>query len=175
MMRLGPVARGTTLAMLWALSSLAAAQSSGGVVYRCPGPPDLYTDALTPEEAKQKGCRTIEGAPITVMRSAPRPAQASAPAAAPAPAPRPEGSRVDPNEQRARDSERRSILSAELQREEQRLAELRREYNDGQPERRGDERNYARYLERVAGMKAAIERKESDIAAIRRELDKLPN
>ncbi|WP_235823568.1 hypothetical protein [Azohydromonas sediminis] len=172
MMRLGPVARGATLAMLWALSSLAAAQSSG-VVYRCPGPPDLYTDALTPEEAKQKGCRTIEGAPITVMRSTPPRPQASAPT--PAPAARPEGSRVDPGEQRARDSERRAILQAELQREEQRLAELKREYNDGQPERRGDERNYARYLERVAGMKAAIERKESDIAAIKRELDKLPN
>jgi hypothetical protein len=174
MMRLGPVARGATLAMLWALSSLAAAQPSG-VVYRCPGPPDLYTDALTPEEAKQRGCRTIEGAPITVMRSTPPRPQAPAPAPTPAPAARPEGSRVDPAEQRARDSERRAILQAELQREEQRLAELKREYNDGQPERRGDERNYARYLERVAGMKAAIERKESDIAAIKRELDKLPN
>jgi len=172
MRRLGPVARATTLAMLWALSSLAAAQPAGGVVYRCPGPPDLYTDALTPEEAKAKGCRTIEGAPVTVMRSTPPRTQASAPA--PAPAARPEGSRVDPEAQRARDSERRAILQAELQREEQRLAELRREYNDGQPERRGDERNYARYLERVANMKAAIERKESEIAAIKRELEKLP-
>jgi len=43
-----------------------------------------------------------------------------------------------------------------------------------EPERRGDERNYARYLDRVASLKASITRKEADIAAIRRELAKLP-
>ena len=55
------------------------------------------------------------------------------------------------------------------------LAVLRKDYNNGEPERRGDERNFARYQERVAEMKAAIARKEADVAAIRRELSKLPN
>ncbi|NWG76363.1 MAG: hypothetical protein HXY24_17470, partial [Rubrivivax sp.] len=87
----------------------------------------------------------------------------------------PAGARVDPAEQRRRDSDRRAILEAELRREEQRLAEMRREYNDGQPERLGSERNFQRYLDRVAQMKADIERKEGDIAAIKRELAKLPN
>ena len=50
-----------------------------------------------------------------------------------------------------------------------------KEFNNGEPERRGEERNYAKYLERVAEMRAAIQRKEADIAAIRRELAKLPN
>ena len=77
-------------------------------------------------------------------------------------------------EQRARDSDARRILSDELKREEERLAALQREYNNGEPERLGSERNYARYQERVAGMRAAIQRKEADIAAIRRELGKLP-
>jgi hypothetical protein len=45
----------------------------------------------------------------------------------------------------------------------------------GEPERRGDERNFARYAERVAEMKAAIQRKEADIAAIKREIAKLPS
>ena len=50
----------------------AAAQA--GAVYRCPGPPVLYTDALTPEEARDRGCRTIEGAPITIVQTVrPRP------------------------------------------------------------------------------------------------------
>jgi chromosome segregation ATPase len=76
-------------------------------------------------------------------------------------------------QQRARDNDARRILQDELQREEQRLAELRKEYADGQPERRGDERNYQKYLDRVASLKAQIERKEEDIAAIRRELNKV--
>lgn len=173
MNRLGP--RSWTLALVAALCGAgAAAQSGGGVVYRCPGPPVLYTDTLTPAEAKERGCRTIEGAPVTVMQSRPRPAPAPAAASA-APAAAPAGARVDPAEQRRRDSDRRSILETELRREEQKLAEMRREYNDGQPERLGSERNYQRYLDRVAQMRADIERKEGDIAAIKRELAKLPN
>src|SRR5512139_504250 len=158
----------------------AAAHAQSGVVYKCPGPPVLYTDALTPEEAKSKGCQKVEGAPVTVIQPPrPRPstangAAATQPAAA-TPAARPDGARVDPNEQRRRDDERRAILQQELRREEQRLAEMRREYNDGQPQRLGRQRNFQRYLDRVAQMKADIERKEGDIAAIKRELAKLPN
>jgi hypothetical protein len=161
-----------------AMGAGAAAQSGGGVVYKCPGSPVLYTDALSPAEAKEKGCTTVEGAPVTVLQ-APRPrtsAAASTPAATPTAAtPRPEGSRVDASEQRKRDSDRRAILDSELRREQQKLAEMQREYNNGQPERLGSERNYQRYLDRVAQMKTDIERKESDIAAIQRELAKLSN
>lgn len=174
MRRLGAGSWAMALAVTLGAGS-AAAQSGGGVVYRCPGPPVLYTDALTPAEAEEKGCRTIEGAPVTVMQSRPRPAPAPAAAASAPPAAAPAGARVDPAEQRRRDSDRRAILEAELRREEQRLAEMRREYNDGQPERLGSERNFQRYLDRVAQMRADIERKEGDIAAIKRELAKLPN
>lgn len=156
----------------------ASAQTAPGrTVYRCPGPPVLYTDALTPAEAQARNCRTIEGTPVTVIQGRPRPASASAPgASAPlaAAAPRAPGSRVEPDAQRARDAEARRILEAELRREEERLGALRREYNNGEPERRGDERNYQRYLDRVAQLKAGIERAESDIAALKRELAKLP-
>ena len=92
----------------------------------------------------------------------------------PSAASRPADSRVDPGEQRARDSDARRILEAELRREEDKLAQLKREYNNGEPERLGSERNYQRYLDRVAELKAGIARKEADIGAIRRELSKLP-
>jgi chromosome segregation ATPase len=81
---------------------------------------------------------------------------------------------VSASEQRARDSDARRILETELKREEQQLAALQKEYNNGEPERRGEERNYQKYAERVAEMKAGIARKEADIAAIKRELGKLP-
>jgi len=51
---------------------------------------------------------------------------------------------------------------------------LRQEFNNGEPERRGDERNYQKYLDRVAEMRSAIQRKEGDVAALKRELGKLP-
>lgn len=155
-------------------SSAPPALAQQGTVYRCPGPPVLYTDQLTAQEAKDKGCRTIEGAPITIVQAV-RPRPAASAAAAPAAGASRNGERIDPAEQRARDSDARRILTEELRREEAKLAEMVREFNNGEPERRGDERNYARYQARVAEMRAAIQRKEADLAAIRRELAKLPS
>lgn len=149
--------------------AFAAGPQGSTTVYRCPGNPVLYTDQLTPAQASEKGCRTIEGAPITVMQSA-RPRAAASAAAG---ASRPEG-RVVPSDQRARDDERRSILETELRREEDRLAELKKEFNNGEPERLGSERNYQKYLDRVAELKSAVARKEADIASLKREIGKLP-
>ena len=177
--------------LLWAAG--AWAQEVTRPVYRCPGPPVLYTDAVSADEARDRGCRVIDGAPLTVTQAQRRQAPASAPsasgpqagapaaagaaqAAAPTPgsgAQRPDA-RVDPAVQRARDADARRILTTELRREEERLEQLKREFNNGEPERRGDERNFALYQQRVAEMRALIGRKESDIAAIRRELGKLP-
>ena len=149
-----------------------SAQTGGPTVYRCPGDPVLYTDALSAKEARDKGCRTIEGAPITVIAPMRR-ASAPAPSGTSSSAKSPEN-KVDPSEQRARDSDARRILTAELRREEERLAELQKEYNNGEPERLGSERNYQKYIDRVADLKASIARKETDIAALKRELAKVP-
>jgi len=154
--------------LLWLLASGVQAQ---GTVYRCPGNPESYSNLLTAQEAKDKGCRTIEGAPISIVQTTPpRPA----PTAAQASSARPADTRVQATDQRARDSDARRILADELRREEERLAVLQKEYNNGEPERLGGERNYQKYLDRVAEMKATIQRKEADIAALKRELAKLP-
>jgi hypothetical protein len=150
----------------------AQAPAAAASVYRCPGPPVLYTDALSADEARARGCRTLEAGPVTVFQAPPKP-RASA-ASANASASRGAETRVDPTAQKQRDSDARRILETELRREEQRLAELRDEFHNGEPERRGDERNYQRYLDRVAEMKARIESKQADIAAIKREITKLP-
>ena len=51
---------------------------------------------------------------------------------------------------------------------------MQKEFNNGQPERQGDEKNFQKYLDRVDEMRAAIARKQIDIAALQRELKKLP-
>ena len=42
--------------------------AASSAVYRCPGNPVLYTDAISAKEAKDRGCRVLEGAPITVIQ-----------------------------------------------------------------------------------------------------------
>ena len=155
----------TMLACFYTVGGLAQTAASA-VVYRCPGNPVLYTDAISAKEARDKGCKVLDGAPITVIQG-PKPRIAASAVAGPT------GTRVDPADQRVRDSDSRLILDAELKREEERLAVMKTEFSNGQPERRGDEKNYQKYLDRVADMKSAIARKESDIAAIKRELTKL--
>lgn len=163
-------ARAAVLA-LGLMSTGAAVVAQERVVYKCPG--NLYTDNLTAKEAIAQGCKTLEGAPITVIQGPVRRAPATG-ASPDAGASRGADTRVDPNDQRSRDADKRRILEAELRREEERLAGLKREYNGGQPERRGDEKNYQKYLDRTAELKASVERSESDVAALRRELAKLP-
>ena len=158
-----------TLFALGASVSLPAQAQATGVVYRCPG--NLYTSELTAKQAEEKGCRTIEGAPVTVIQGT-RPRTGSP--VPPSSGPRPADSKVDPAAQRSRDNDSRRILEAELKKEEDQLAQLQKEFNNGEPERRGDEKNYQKYMDRVAEMKAAIARKENDVSALRREIGKLP-
>ena len=154
---------------LWCAAATWVQAQPAASVYRCPGNPVLYTDAISSKEAKEKGCRLLEGAPITVIQG-PKPR-----AAAPVPATSgPAASRIDPADQRARDNDARRILDAELKREEERLAAMKAEYTNGEPERQGNEKNFQKYTERVADMKSAVQRKEADIAAIKREIAKLP-
>jgi len=140
-------------------------------IYRCG---NEYTN--NPQVAKQKGCTLMDGGNITIIegtRPAAKPAVTPAAGAA-ASAPRNGGERVDSAAQRTRDSDARAILEAELRKAEERLAEARKAYANGEPEKQGIEsRNYQRYLDRVAELKAAVTRAENDVAGIKRELDRL--
>jgi hypothetical protein len=170
-MRSSTICLAAVLAVVTAAPALVHAQAPGNtVVYRCPGPPILYTDTISVAEAKEKNCHTIEGAPVTVIQGQ-RPRTGNP---VPANGTRPADSKIDPAQQRARDNDSRRILEAELKKEEDLLAQMEKEFNSGEPERRGDEKNFQKYMDRVAELKAAIARKENDVVAIRRELGKLP-
>lgn len=150
------------LALSGLLAGTAQAQAEDKPVYRCPG--NLYTDALSAKEAAGKGCKTLDGAPITVIQSIkPRAASTGGSTSS-------GGEKVAADDQKARDADKRRILEAELQKEEAALAALQKQYNNGQPERLGDERNFQKYQDRVNEMKSAVNRKEADVAALRREL-----
>ena len=156
------------IAWVIALVSLLPAAQAQGTVYRCPGPPILYTDALSAKEAQEKGCRTIEGTPITIVQST-KPARGASGAERGS-----SESRVDPNQQRQRDEDRRRVLQDELQQAQARLAQAQSDYDTGSAQRLGDEaRNYQKYLDRVAELKANVTRQQADVDAIKRELAKL--
>lgn len=171
--------RGLKLALAAGLTMTGAAQAQTQV-YKC-------TDAQGRVEftdTNKKGCKVLDlpgyipAPPARAAVPAPAPAArtnspagnanaAAAPASAPSPSDFP---RVDTGQQRARDNDRREILNEELRAEEQKLAEQRREFNNGEPPRNGNERNYAKYQERVGQMREDIGRTERNIEALRREI-----
>ncbi|SRR5690606_5844711 len=142
------------------LSSLMSAPSAEAQIYRCEsadGTP-LY------QNAPGRNCKALDLPSLTTVPSVRTPAArtASAPAEFP---------RVDAAAQRNRDSDRRKILQDELDREQAKLEEFRKEFNGGEPERLGNERNYQKYLDRVERLKGDIARSEANVASLRRELD----
>lgn len=152
----------TRLLLLLALLGASAAARADGPIYLC-------VDAAGHKEltdANKPGCKVLD-VPGSTIAAPPRRAAPAPARAAPAPADFP---RVDSAEQKARDADRLGILNEELRSEQQKLAELRKEFNNGEPERRGDERNYAKYQERVAQMRDSISRSEKNIEALKREI-----
>jgi hypothetical protein len=136
-------------------------------IYRCAN--NEYTN--TEPSALARGCKLMSGGNVTVVQST-RPVASTATRTTPAAT---GGQRVEPGDQKARDSDARQILEAELKKALARQAELAKEYNNGAPEQQGIEsRNHQKYLDRVAELKASLARVESDIAGIRRELGRLP-
>jgi hypothetical protein len=151
-------------------------------IWRCEGANGVVEYSNNPGTTRDRNCRTVDLPQITTVPApkppppAPAPARGAAapsgqgPAAAASPSSFP---RVDTSAQRTRDQDRRRILEDEQRKEESRLAELRTEFNGGEPERRGDERNFARYQERVQRLRDDIARSEGAVASLRREMSAL--
>ncbi|MDO9422519.1 MAG: DUF4124 domain-containing protein [Herminiimonas sp.] len=116
-----------------------------------------------------KGCKRIDLPGVTtVPATTPKKPAPQTASAKPSDFPR-----VNDTVQKARDSDRKQILQDEMRTEEQKLAAIRAEYNNGEPERRGDERNYAKYQDRTAALKDDLARTEKNVEALKRELGNL--
>ena len=168
---------------LMGLAALCFADSSGAQqrIYRCG---NEYTNLVPTDPSR--GCQLIDGGQVTVVPGTRPAAQAQqAPVAQRGPfssssssasaAPALAAVRTSLADQKARDADARLILASELQKAQNRQAELLKDYNNGEPEKMGGEaRNHQKYLDRVAEMKASLARNARDMDSIRRELARMP-
>jgi hypothetical protein len=151
--------------LLAALALLGAAPLAWADIYLC-------VDAQGRREltdTNRPGCK-----PLSVPGTIPAPTARKAAAGSNKPAVTPEGfPKVDVAKQRERDANRREILESEQRAEQAKLAGLKKEYNNGEPERLGGEKNYAKYQERVADLKANIARTEKNLEMLTREISNI--
>ena len=138
-------------------------------VYRCPD--NSYTNMLS--VVREKNCQPVDNANISVLAPTPTPGPATRARRSPRHASGPD--QVSSGAQSERDAEARQLLQSELQTQQAKLAQQLQEYNNGQPQRLGDERNYQKYLDRVQAMKQQIDLTKSNIDALQRELQHYAN
>jgi hypothetical protein len=160
------------LAVCLALAATSLVATAQSAIYRCGN--EYLNDAAL---AVARGCQVVEGGNVTLV-----PGTRVDPAVVSTPAHNARrgtdttpGSTTNAAAQRARDSDARSILLAELITAETRLADQQREYNNGQPEMLGTEtRDPQRYQHRVNELKEGVNRFLADIAGLKREIARLP-
>lgn len=153
----------STLILLIGVQALSYAQSD---VYVCV---DENGKKLYQNKGAGKGCKKMDLQDITVVPT-PSPSTPGKKTQAKSASSPNDFPKVDEGTQKARDSDRKQILQEELKAEEQKLANLKKEYNNGEPERQGNERNFAKYQERTNLMKEDINRTEKNIEALQREI-----
>ena len=146
--------------MSWAFLALAApyghAQSE---IYKCPDGGGRSTYTNVKRDTVGKNCTLVTKEVSVVPSQAPVPARFASPAA--------------PSGAVSRNEGRRRILESELQNEQQLLTDSRQKLAEQEGIRNGDERNYARVLERLKPYQEEVDQHTKNIEQIRGELDKL--
>jgi hypothetical protein len=162
--------RAAVLVLVAAVSAAPArAQAPAQVteIFKCKGADGHWTYTNDRREAEKKKCEVVTRQ--VNVAPAQKPAGAStSKAARPAEFPK-----ETPVERATGRDRQRLILENELTAEQTALAKAREELAAQEQTRSGDERNYARVLERLQPYKDSIETHEKNIEALKRELSNL--
>jgi hypothetical protein len=145
---------------------MACATSEPQRIYRCGS---AYTNQPDPAA----NCKPLTGSSVTVIEGTKVQGSQAAASSTPSSSQAAGVTKVDGELQRQRDAQAQTVLQVELQRAQKLYADLLREWNDGEPERRADEfRQPQKYQVRTTQLRQALQRTEADIAGLQRELSR---
>ena len=143
---------------IWCLLLLAcAAPAANAEMWKCVDQDGntRYTNL----KSDAKGCKGLNLEPMNTAPAPPRPQQK--PVNFPS---------VDTDTQRNRDAGRRKILEQELAQEQLQLEAARKQLTEQKDQRSGNERNYARYEERLKPFEDKVKQHELNLESLRKEL-----
>lgn len=156
---------------LAALPAHAQTGANGGgsvtEIWKCRGADGRWTYTNDKREAEKQKCEVVTRQ-INIAPPPPVPRPRAAPPSRPGGFPRESAA-----ERESRTATSREILEKELATEEAALAKAREELAAQESVRYGNERNYARVLERLQPYKDSVETHEKNIQALKRELGNL--
>ena len=152
--------------LVGALVATATHAQNGSVteIWKCRGADGRWTYTNDKREAERQKCEVV----TRQINVAPAPSSRAAPSERPSGFPRESAS-----ERASRTERSREILEKELATEEAALAKAKQDLAAQEAVRYGDERNYARVLERLQPYKDSVETHQKNIEALKRELNNL--
>jgi hypothetical protein len=153
----------TTLGFALAIAAALAQAQQEVTIWSCKDKDGRTHVTNLREDTVGKNCKVVQQSRVQVM-------PAVTPGAKPGAKPPTIFPREDAQTRASAKSRQREILEKELAQEEQALGQARKELAEQESVRYGDERNYARVLERLQKYKDAVELHEKNIDSLRREL-----
>jgi len=149
---------GIFAALIWQAAGTAAAQQPRSEIYKCVDASGKASYTNDARETAGRKCQLV----TTQINVAPPPQPKQG---------RPEGFPRESAAARANAKGKQiEILQQELASEETNLAKAKEELAEQEAVRSGDERNYARVLERLQPFKDRVETHEKNVEALKREL-----
>jgi hypothetical protein len=154
-----------------ALLAAGPARAQVTEIFKCKSPDGRWTYTNDRAEAERQKCevvtRQVNVAP-TPKPTPPPPPTASTRSARPGEFPK-----ESPSDRASARERQKDILEKELATEQTALAKAKEELAAQEAVRSGDERNYARVLERLQPYKDTVDTHEKNVEALRRELNNL--
>ena len=150
----------------FALAAAAAQAQQEITIWSCKDKEGRTTVTNQKEDTVGKNCRVVQQSRVQVVPAV----TSNAKPAAKGPTTFP---KEDANARAAAKSRQRDILERELNQEQNLLDQARKDLAAQEAVRYGDERNYARVLERLQPYKDNVERHEKNVESLQRELANL--
>ncbi len=159
------------LALLFCVAGMPARAQQVTEIYKCLDPSGRPLFTSDRRDTVGKKCELV--ARQVMNEAAPAGPAAARPAARERSAPPAGFPKEDAGSRASAKDRQREILERELAQEESMLAKAKKELTDQENQRSGDEKNYARVLERLQPYKNTLEVHTKNVDALRQELGKL--
>jgi septal ring factor EnvC (AmiA/AmiB activator) len=151
---------GLPLMLVLGLAAAGAAHAQTETIWNCKDGTGRTHVTNLKEDTVGKDCRVIQQQRVTVVPAA----KSKSPAGFP---------KESPSDRVVSKAKQRDTLDQELKQEELMLTDAKKKLADQEAVRSGDEKNYARVLERLKPYKDTVEVHEKNIEALKRELGNL--
>ena len=154
---------GALLALALGLAAAGPASAQVETLWNCKDPTGKTILTNQKADTAGKDCRVVHQERVSVVPAA-KPSAAKSPASFP---------RESANDRAASKAKQKDTIEKELTQEESMLADARKKLTEQEAIRGGDEKNFARVLERIKPYKDTVEVHEKNVEALKRELGNL--